>query len=201
MALQLLTSTYLSHPCFGMQVIRDFANGEIKQAQNLFDTDVTLQDYLDKSYYKTASLIASSTKSAAIFSGCNPSVSKQMYEYGMYLGLAFQVVDDILDFTQTSEQLGKPVGSDLSKGNLTAPVLFALENEPKLRELIDAEFTELGSLESAIALVHRGGGIDKARALAQEKGDMAIKALACLPPGDTRHSLEKMVDYVLERLH
>jgi len=183
------------------QVIRDFASGEIKQAQNLFDTEVTLQDYLDKSYYKTASLIASSTKSAAIFSDCTPSVSQQMFDYGMYLGLAFQVVDDILDFTQTSEQLGKPAGSDLSKGNLTAPVLFALENEPELRELIDTEFTEEGSLQSAIALVHRGGGITRARELAKENGDKAKKSLECLPHSDTRKSLEKMVDYVLERIY
>lgn len=183
------------------QVIRDFASGEVKQAQNLFDTEVTLQDYLDKSYYKTASLIASSTKSAAIFSDCTPATSKQMFDYGMYLGLAFQVVDDILDFTQTSEQLGKPAGSDLSKGNLTAPVLFALEKEPELRELIDTEFTEEGSLEAAIALVHRGGGIDRARELAKEKGDLAKKSLECLPQGDTRQSLEKFVDYVLERIY
>jgi all-trans-nonaprenyl-diphosphate synthase len=183
------------------QVIRDFASGEIKQAQNLFDTEVTLQNYLDKSYYKTASLIASSTKSAAIFSDSTPSVSNAMFDYGMHLGLAFQVVDDILDFTQTSEQLGKPAGSDLSKGNLTAPVLFALDKEPELRDLIDTEFTEEGSLEAAIALVHRGGGIDRARTLAKEQGDLAKKSLECLPQGDTRRSLERMVDYVLERIY
>ena len=128
-------------------MIRDFASGEIKQAHSLFDCDVTLQDYLDKSYYKTASLIAASTRSAAIFSGTSAKVCEKMFDYGMYLGLAFQVVDDILDFTQTSEQLGKPAGSDLSKGNLTAPVLFALQQEPELRELIESDFTEEGSLE------------------------------------------------------
>jgi all-trans-nonaprenyl-diphosphate synthase len=182
-------------------VIKDFASGEIKQAQCLFDTDVTLQSYLDKSYYKTASLMASSTKSAAIFSDCSPGICSQMFEYGMNLGLAFQVVDDILDFTQTSEQLGKPAGSDLSKGNLTAPVLFALEREPELRELIDTEFTEEGSLGAAIALVHRGGGIDRARELAKQKGDLALQSLECLPHGAARHSLERMVDYVLKRIY
>lgn len=182
-------------------MIKDFASGEIKQAQSLFDTDVTLQNYLDKSYYKTASLIASSTKSAAIFSDSTPTICNHMFDYGMNLGLAFQVVDDILDFTQTSEQLGKPAGSDLSKGNLTAPVLFALEKEPALRELIDTEFTEEGSLDAAIALVHRGGGIDRARELAQEKGDLARQSLECLPQGVARRGLERMVDYVLERIY
>lgn len=182
-------------------MIKDFASGEIKQAMSLFDCDLTLQDYMDKSYYKTASLIAASTRSAAIFSGVSSSVCEQMYDYGLQLGLAFQVVDDILDFTQTSEQLGKPAGSDLAKGNLTAPVLFALEKEPELRDLIAGEFTDEGSLEAAIALVIRGGGIEKARQLAKEKGNLALKDLECLPQGPLRRSLEGMVDYVLERIY
>ncbi|KAA8526719.1 hypothetical protein F0562_009052 [Nyssa sinensis] len=72
--------------------------------------------------FASASLIAASTKAAAIFSGVEGSVSERMYQYGKNLGLSFQVVDDILDFTQSAEQLGKPAGSDLAKGNLTAPI-------------------------------------------------------------------------------
>ena len=182
-------------------MIKDFASGEIKQAQNLFDCDVTLQNYLEKSYYKTASLIAASTRSAAIFSRSTPQICQQMFDFGMHLGLAFQVVDDILDFTQSSEQLGKPAGSDLSKGNLTAPVLFAMEREPTLRGLIDSEFTEEGSLAAAIDLVHRGGGLDRARELAAQEGDLARKSLEHLPAGDVKQSLEKMIDYVLDRIY
>ncbi|KAG8364817.1 hypothetical protein BUALT_Bualt18G0038100 [Buddleja alternifolia] len=122
------------------QVIKDFASGEIKQASGLFDCDVQLDEYLIKSYYKTASLIAASTKGAAIFSAVDSDISEQMYQYGKNLGLSFQVVDDVLDFTQSAEQLGKPAGSDLAKGNLTAPVIFALEKEPKLRDIIESEF-------------------------------------------------------------
>ncbi|KAL2636063.1 hypothetical protein R1flu_007542 [Riccia fluitans] len=183
------------------QVIKDFARGEIKQATNLFNCDLSLEEYLDKSYCKTASLIAASTKSAAIFSGVSQTVCDKMYDYGLQLGLAFQIVDDILDFTQTSEQLGKPAGSDLAGGNLTAPVLFALEQETGLRDLIGCEFTEEGSLEAAIDLVARGGGIQKARQLAQEKGNLALKDLECLPQGPVRQSLEGMVYYVLERIY
>ncbi|GLJ31629.1 hypothetical protein SUGI_0635250 [Cryptomeria japonica] len=182
------------------QVIKDFASGEIKQASNLFDCDISLQDYLDKSYYKTASLIAASTKSAAIFSGVSSSICEEMYNYGMNLGIAFQIVDDILDFTQSTEQLGKPSASDLAKGNLTAPVLFALEKEPKLREIIDSEFIEEGSLNVAIDLVYRGGGIERSQSLAKQKGDQAIENLQCLPPSTLRSSLEGMVKYVLERI-
>lgn len=182
------------------QVIKDFASGEIKQASSLFDCDVELEEYLIKSYYKTASLIAASTKGAAIFSGVDSGVSQKMYEYGKNLGLSFQVIDDILDFTQSAEQLGKPAGSDLVKGNLTAPVIFALEKEPKLRDIIESEFSEPNSLDEAIGLVKSSGGIERAQELAKEKADLAIQNLQCLPQGAFRLALEDMVMFNLERI-
>ncbi|XVE52986.1 hypothetical protein DITRI_Ditri02bG0168700 [Diplodiscus trichospermus] len=182
------------------QVIKDFASGEIKQASSLFDCDLELEEYLLKSYYKTASLIAASTKGAAIFSGVDRSVTEQMYEFGKNLGLSFQVVDDILDFTQSAEQLGKPAGSDLAKGNLTAPVIFALEKELKLREIIESEFCETGSLDEAIEFVKICGGIERAQELAKEKADLAIKNLQCLPQSTYRLALENMVMFNLDRI-
>lgn len=182
------------------QVIKDFASGEIKQASSLFDCDVKLDEYLLKSYYKTASLIAASTKGAAIFSGVDSSISAKMYEYGKNLGLSFQIIDDILDFTQSAEQLGKPAGSDLVKGNLTAPVIFALEKEPKLRDIIESEFSEPGSLNEAIGLVKSCGGIDRAQELAEEKADLATQNLQCLPQSTFRLALEDMVRFNLERI-
>ncbi|KAH6795597.1 hypothetical protein C2S51_036583 [Perilla frutescens var. frutescens] len=182
------------------QVIKDFASGEIKQASSLFDCDVELDEYLIKSYYKTASLIAASTKGSSIFSGVDNDINEKMYQYGKNLGLSFQVVDDILDFTQSAEQLGKPAGSDLAKGNLTAPVIFALEKETKLRDIIESEFCETGSLEEAIDIVKNSGGIDKARELAREMADLAVQNLQCLPPSSFRLSLEQLVNYNLERI-
>lgn len=187
---------------FYFQVIADFANGEIQQAASLFDTSLSLEEYLEKSYFKTASLLAASTKSAAIFSDSTPEVSQAMFDYGKHLGLAFQVVDDILDFTQTSEQLGKPAGSDLASGNLTAPALFALEGSrgEEFRELVESEFVEEGSLDLAVRIVLEGGGIEKSRELARQEGQLARDSLQCLPQGEVRRCLEGMVDYVLERL-
>ncbi|XP_038686531.1 solanesyl diphosphate synthase 1, chloroplastic-like isoform X1 [Tripterygium wilfordii] len=182
------------------QVIKDFASGEIKQASGLFDCDVDLEEYLTKSYYKTASLVAASTKGAAIFSGVDSSITEQMYEYGKNLGLSFQIVDDILDFTQSAEQLGKPAGSDLAKGNLTAPVIFALQKEPKLREIIESEFCEIGSIDEAIELVKKNGGIERAQELAKEKAILAIQNVQCLPRSAFRLALEEMVLYNLERI-
>ncbi|XP_014501923.1 probable solanesyl-diphosphate synthase 3, chloroplastic [Vigna radiata var. radiata] len=182
------------------QVIKDFASGEIKQASSLFDCDVQLEEYLIKSYYKTASLIAASTKGAAIFSGADSGITEKMYEYGRNLGLSFQIVDDILDFTQSAEQLGKPSGSDLAKGNLTAPVIFALEKEPKLRDIIESEFSEGGSLDEAINMVKSCGSIERAQELAREKADLAIQSLQCLPQSVYRLALEDMVAYNLQRI-
>lgn len=183
------------------QVIADFANGEISQAASLFDTDITMEEYMDKSFYKTASLIAASCKSAAVFSGCSAEMKNEMFEYGRHLGLAFQVVDDILDFTQTEEQLGKPQGQDLASGNLTAPVLFSLTESDELREIIDSEFQEAGSLERAIEIIRETGGIDASFRLAREEADMALASLDCLPGSPYKHSLQMMVSYVLDRLY
>ncbi|XP_073060963.1 solanesyl diphosphate synthase 1, chloroplastic-like [Primulina eburnea] len=182
------------------QVIKDFASGEIKQASSLFDCDVQLDEYLIKSYYKTASLIAASTKGAAIFSGVDSDVTEQMYQYGKNLGLSFQVVDDVLDFTQSAEQLGKPAGSDLAKGILTAPVIFGLEKEKRLRDIIESEFSETGSLEEAMSFVKNSGGIERAQELAREIADQAVRNLQCLPPSPFKYALEQMVKFNLERI-
>lgn len=186
------------------QVIADFADGEISQAASLFDRTLTLERYLDKSFYKTASLIAASCRGAAVFSECTEAEKTAMYEYGRHLGLAFQVVDDILDFTQSTAALGKPQGQDLASGNLTAPILFALEHPTdgaRLSKLIDSKFKAAGSLEEGLALVQSSGGIEKARLLAREEGDKALAALEVLPPTPARDSLAMMVEYVLERLY
>ncbi|MCO5614482.1 hypothetical protein L7F22_068765 [Adiantum nelumboides] len=183
------------------QVIKDFASGEIKQATSLYDCDITMQDYLRTSYCKTASLVAASTKGAAIFSGASTEVQEKMYDYGKNLGLAFQIVDDILDFTRSSQQLGKPAGSDLRRGNVTAPVLYALGKQPGLKRLIQTEFVDAEDLETAIKLVYQSGGIEKAHDLAWDKGKLALGCLSCLQRGPMRSSLEGMVEYVLERLH
>lgn len=105
-----------------------------------FNCDITLDEYLDKSFYKTASLIAASCRSAAVFSDVPEDVKEAMFQYGKHLGLAFQVVDDILDFEQSTEVLGKPQGQDLASGNLTAPAIFALQAEggERLREIIES---------------------------------------------------------------
>lgn len=183
------------------EVIMDLAEGEIQQGLNRFDSSLSIEAYLEKSYYKTASLIANSAKSAGLLSGASAEVAADLYGYGRNIGLAFQIVDDILDFTGSADALGKPAGADLKSGNLTAPVLYTLQQQPHLEGLIEREFSEAGDLEEAIALVKESGGIDQSRELAAQHVQTAVRHLDCLPMSESRQSLVKLADYVLRRLY
>jgi all-trans-nonaprenyl-diphosphate synthase len=183
------------------EVIRDFAEGEILQGINRFDTSLSQSAYLEKSYYKTASLIANSAKAAVILSNESSELAENLYNYGKNLGLAFQIVDDILDFTASTEVLGKPAGSDLISGNLTAPALFAMEENPYLIKLIEREFSEEGDIEQALTIVRDGNAIEKSRNLALEHSKLAAESLSCLKESASAIALMELTDYVLSRLY
>ena len=183
------------------EVIRDYAEGEILQSINCFDTSASIDAYLDKSYYKTASLMANSSKASAVLSDATPEVIENLYHYGRNLGLAFQIVDDILDFTTSTEVLGKPAGSDLASGNLTAPVLYALEQRPYLKILIEREFSEPDDLDTALELIKNSDGIEQARQLAKDHAYMAIQNLSCLAASDSTKALNQLADYAVSRLY
>ncbi|MCC5647313.1 solanesyl diphosphate synthase [Nostoc sp. CHAB 5824] len=183
------------------EVIMDLATGEIQQGLNRFDAGISIETYLQKSYYKTASLIANSSKAAGLLSEVSRETVEHLYSYGRHFGIAFQIVDDILDFTSTTDTLGKPVGSDLKSGNLTAPVLFALAEKPSLEVLIDREFAQEGDLEQALALIQDSQGIQQARELAAHHAKLAIEHLAILPPSESHQALINIAEYTLSRLY
>jgi all-trans-nonaprenyl-diphosphate synthase len=182
------------------RVIMDLAEGEIQQSLNSFDTELSIDGYLEKSYCKTASLLANSAKASAILSDFPAAACEKIYLYGRHLGLAFQIVDDILDFTSTSETLGKPAGSDLAGGNLTAPTLYAMQEHPVLIDLIANEFTNGGDLEKALGFVHNSKGIEKSWELANYHTEKAVEQIADLTPSASRDALMAMADYVLKRV-
>jgi all-trans-nonaprenyl-diphosphate synthase len=183
------------------EVIRDYAEGEIQQAINRFNTNLSIETYLEKTYYKTASLIANSAKAAGLLSEVSPETAEHLYSYGRYLGLAFQIVDDVFDFTTPTEILGKTSGSDLSGGTITAPVLYAMEENPYLEVLIEREFSEEGDIEQALSLVKESNGIQKARELAIYHAKLAVQHLECLTPSTASQALADMADYALSRLY
>jgi len=183
------------------EVIMNFATGEIQQGMTKFDTEVTIEAYLDKSYYKTASLIANSSKAAGLLSDVSRETAEHLYGYGKHWGLAFQIVDDILDFTGSTSSLGKPALADISSGNLTAPVLYALEEKPYLETLISRQFEKEGDLDQAIALIQDSHGIEKARELASHHAHLAVEHIADLPSSESKQALVDMTDFVLSRMY
>jgi hexaprenyl-diphosphate synthase len=140
-------------------VISNLVEGEFMQLRNsphrswlgLLDKEKEWNDkfdyYMKKTYMKTASLIAKSCEASALLGGCSPQITAAAYEYGRNLGLAFQVVDDMLDFTVSEKDLGKPANADLKLGLSTAPVLYAAKTYPELYELIDRKFSKTGDIE------------------------------------------------------
>ena len=183
------------------RVIMDLADGEVRQGLYRYDTGQSFETYLDKSYCKTASLIANSSKAAGVLSGLPDHRLDSLYRFGRQLGLAFQVVDDILDFTGSDQQLGKPAASDLAAGYLTAPVLFALEERPALAGLIEREFCEADDLSQALELVRDCEAIARSRSLAETFAREAHEAIEWLPSSESRSALRDLPEFVLSRLY
>jgi all-trans-nonaprenyl-diphosphate synthase len=183
------------------RVIMDLADGEVRQGLFRYDTGQSFETYLEKSYCKTASLIANSARAAGVLTGLSEPRLDALYRFGRQLGLAFQVVDDILDFTASDQQLGKPAASDLASGYLTAPVLYALEERPALAGLIEREFCEAGDLDQALAMVRGCDAIARARALAESFAREAHEAIEWLPPSEPRSALRALPEFVLSRLY
>lgn len=135
-------------------VIANLVEGEFMQLKNTASdernpvwTENTLTYYLQKTYLKSASLISKSCRAAAILGGSSPEVVEASYQYGKNLGLAFQLVDDMLDYTISGEELGKPAGADLELGLATAPLLFAWKDNKSLGKLVGRKFSQPGDVQ------------------------------------------------------
>tara|TARA_Y100001970_G_scaffold286901_1_gene410223 strand:- start:11224 stop:12195 length:972 start_codon:yes stop_codon:yes gene_type:complete len=183
------------------RVIMDLAEGEIKQGLNRYDSAQSFSSYIEKSFCKTASLMANSSKAAGVLTGLEDCYLKKLYEFGKNVGLAFQVVDDILDFTGNDKQLGKPAASDLASGYLTAPVLFALEENPNLSIFIDREFAEEEDISKALDLVRDSKAIERSRELAENFADKSREAISWLPDSPYKRALNNLPEFVLSRLY
>lgn len=183
------------------KVITDFAEGEVRQGLTNFDLKVSMHQYIEKSFYKTASLIAASCKSAAILSESNVKQQNACYLYGKHIGLAFQIIDDILDITGSNQSLGKSSSSDLKNGNLTAPVLFALIDVPILQTIINQEFENGRDIFKALYIIKQSQGIKKAKDLAEEHIQAALNNLKILKPLTKSNFLLLVSKYILERIY
>nr|WDA99158.1 prenyl transferase [Gronococcus sybilensis] len=181
------------------KVITDFAEGEIRQGVTQFNTGFSIENYLEKSFYKTASLMAAACKGAAMLNKAGEDINHKLYEYGKNLGLAFQIIDDILDFSGTIDNLGKPAGSDLKTGNLTAPILFALTQDSSLIDIIDREFSFNNDIEITMAIIKETNAIEESKELAFEHIQAAIQSLEGIPNSNSKKCLISIANYAWKR--
>ena len=187
-------------------VIANLVEGEFMQLKNTalgekepVWREEVVEYYLQKTYLKSASLISKSCRAAALLGGAMTDDVEAAYAYGKNLGLAFQLVDDLLDYTSPSAQLGKPAGADLELGLATAPLLFAWERNPRLGELVGRKFVGEGDVELARELVENSDGMERTRDLAQRYVDQASEAIRGFPESEAKEGLEGMCRTVMER--
>ncbi|KIL44203.1 heptaprenyl diphosphate synthase component II [Jeotgalibacillus soli] len=174
--------------------------GEIAQIQDKYRFDQNLRDYLRRIKRKTALLIAVSCQLGAVSGKVSPDVHERLFRFGYYVGMAYQITDDILDFTSTEEELGKPAGGDLLQGNVTLPALYALEN-PALRKRIERvhDVMPRGELESIISLIISSGAVERASELSQRYLKKALIELDELPSSRAKKSLRDIALFIGKR--
>ena len=175
--------------------------GEIMQARSKKEDLLDMGHYLRKSYFKTASLICSSCKSTALLAGFQEQDVEAVAaeEFGYHLGMAYQVVDDILDFTGASANLGKPAQADMQLGLATAPILFAAEANKALRPLIERRFKQDGDVQKAVALAAGTDCVAQSYNLAEFHAQRAVEALQRLPHSEHRDALFRLLHQALAR--
>jgi len=180
------------------------AEGEVLQLMNAHDPETTEQRYLEVIYRKTAKLFEAGAQMAAIVSGSPREIEQSMVDYGRHLGTAFQLVDDVLDYKATAEELGKNLGDDLAEGKPTLPVIYALAHAPaaeaaKLREAI--ETGGIDDLVQITRLIETSGGLEYTARMARREKDMAVEALGRLPASKYRDALVTLADFAVARTY
>mmetsp|Transcript_30953 Transcript_30953/g.65401 ORF Transcript_30953/g.65401 Transcript_30953/m.65401 type:complete len:513 (-) Transcript_30953:134-1672(-) len=176
--------------------------GEIMQLKSSPEERLKMESYLIKSYYKTASLICYACRSAALLGGhtYGSTVATACEEFGFHMGLAFQIQDDILDFTAAASILGKPALADMSLGLSTAPILYAAQEYPHLQPLVKRRFKEDGDKQTALEALYKSKtAMNKAKNLAEFHAQKAVDALLRLPQSDARDALLRLTYVVITR--
>jgi len=182
------------------QTLMTIAQGELGQVFAAHRWQANRETYFERIGAKTATLFATATESGAVLSQAPERTVQALREYGHNLGMAFQVVDDILDFAGDEDELGKPVGSDLLQGTLTLPAFWLVENYPgdnAIKRYFQNQESE--DLSEAIETVRNSPGLEEAQTIAVSYGDRARSALQDHPAGPTLSALFDLIDYVLER--
>jgi octaprenyl-diphosphate synthase len=184
-------------------VTRKMTEGEILQLTLLGEADVSEAQYFDVLKRKTAYLFSASCEIGAILGGASEQQQTALRDYGLNLGTAFQLIDDLLDFTSSEEALGKAAGADLLGGKVTLPLIYLRDTEPNAREMIKTVLSE-GKYSSVkpqdlLDAIVRSSALEQAQARANEYAESACTALEILPDSEYSDSLRALPTYILER--
>ncbi|KAL9275860.1 Solanesyl diphosphate synthase 3, chloroplastic/mitochondrial-like protein [Drosera capensis] len=188
------------------KVVEHLVTGETMQMTSTSEERCCMEYYMQKTYFKTASLISNSCKAIALLAGQTTEVATLAYDYGKNLGLAYQLIDDVLDFTGTAATLGKGSLSDIRHGIITAPILFAMEEIPQLRDVVDRGLSDPEDVDLALEYLGRSRGIQRAKDLAAKHATLASEAIGSLPHTDdedvqrSRRALVDLTRRVLTRI-
>lgn len=183
------------------ETIMELSSGELMELVGAYNVNLTREEYWRRLYNKTASLFCTSAESGAVLSGASDSISQSFREYGYNLGMAFQVVDDILDFEGDAAEIGKPVGNDLLQGTVTLPAIMLLERHPednpigKLFQKNNMDYY----LERVVEMIQNSAIISDSYSVASDFCHKAREALADLPDNAYKRSLIELTEYVTAR--
>lgn len=180
------------------------AEGEVLQLLNCHDPDTSEARYMEVIHSKTAKLFEAACQLGAVLTGLSAEHEQEMAKYGMHLGTAFQLVDDVLDYTADAEEMGKNVGDDLAEGKPTLPLIIAIQRSDAATAAILRRAIEQGGLDQIEAIMQaitNTKAIDYTLERAKDETESAIASLQCLPDSDYRQALESLAWFAIERSH
>src|SRR2546425_10237229 len=179
--------------------------GTIMEMMTAGRIDLTIESYYEKINHKTACLIAACCKGGAIVSQASDQEIELLQRYGMNLGIAFQIIDDILDYTENQETIGKPAGNDLRQGMVTLPLIYALQEQPKnghyqqVKSLLNGSARKEEEIQAIVNWVVQGYGVPAALMDAHTYGNKAREALYHFPASPNRDVLDELINFILAR--
>lgn len=190
-----------------LQVMSDATNviaeGEVQQLMNVNDPETTEANYMQVIYSKTARLFEAASQCSAIVSGADQATVIAMRDYGRYLGTAFQLVDDILDYSANAEQLGKNIGDDLAEGKPTLPLLHAMRSGNRQQAALIREAIEQGgkreALDEILTIMAEHKSLDYTMERAKQEAQKAVDALAILPESEYKQALISLAYLSVDR--
>jgi len=178
------------------------AEGEVMQLMNVHDADTTEERYIDVIHCKTAKLFEAATRLGAVLCDRNEQQEMAMARYGMHLGTAFQLIDDVLDYTSSSDDMGKNVGDDLAEGKPTLPLIYAInKGTPEESRLIRTAIEKGGYdyIDDVQAIIHSTGALDYTASVAGKEADLALNELGHLEDSDFKQALVSLAHLSVDR--